>query len=418
MVRRAGRPWVSRLPFPVHVVERVETYDHVSHNRFVPRYAYHHGHFDGEEREFGGFGSVEQQDTEHVDALSHSASFPVGDNVDASSHVPPVLTRTWFHTGVHLGGAHVSDFYAGLLNAADKGEYYREPGLTDDQARALLLADAVLPAGLTTEEEREACRALRGSVLRQEVYALEGTGADDYPYGHPYTVSEQNFTVRRLQPRAGNPHAVFLTHAREAITYQYERKPSDPRTAHALTLAVDDFGNVRSSASIGYGRRQPDTSLPPDDQARQAQILITYTENDVTNALDSASDHRTPLPSEARTYELTGIGLQAGRVRFTFDDIRDAVATAAPLDYEAQPTVGIRQKRLIEHVRTYYRRDDLTGPAQLAELQPLALPFQSYKLAFTSGLATQVYGDRVTDTMLETDGRYVHTEGDALELLV
>ncbi|WP_268240800.1 toxin TcdB middle/C-terminal domain-containing protein [Streptomyces lacrimifluminis] len=411
--QRAGRPWVSRLPFPVHVVERVETYDHASHNRFVTRYAYHHGHFDGEEREFGGFGMVEQQDTEHIGALSSSVAFPVGDNVEASSHVPPVLTRTWFHTGIHLGGAHVSDFFAGLLDASDKGEYYREPGLTDEQARALLLADTVLPAGLTAEEERQACRALRGSVLRQEVYALDGTGTDAYPYGHPYTVSEQNFTVRRLQPRAVNRHAVFLTHAREAVTYGYERNHADPRTAHAITLAVDDFGNVRSLVSIGYGRRRPDTSLPSADQARQAQILITHTKNDVTNAIDSTSDHRTPLPCQTRTYELTGLSLPAGRPRFTFDEIRDAVATAATLDYEAAPIAGIRQKRLIEHVRTYYRRDDLTGPAQLCELQPLGLPFQSYKLAFTPGLVTRVYGDRVTDTMLATDGRYVHTEGDA-----
>jgi hypothetical protein len=60
----AGTPWITRLPFPVHVVERVETYDHISGNRFVTRYAYHHGYFDGEEREFRGFGFVEQWDTE------------------------------------------------------------------------------------------------------------------------------------------------------------------------------------------------------------------------------------------------------------------------------------------------------------------------------------------------------------------
>src|SRR5207249_10142960 len=28
--RRDGHPWITRLPFPVHVVERVETLDHVS----------------------------------------------------------------------------------------------------------------------------------------------------------------------------------------------------------------------------------------------------------------------------------------------------------------------------------------------------------------------------------------------------
>jgi hypothetical protein len=60
----AGTPWVTKLPFPVHVVERVETRDYIAHHRFVSLYTYHHGYFDGEEREFRGFGMVEQQDTE------------------------------------------------------------------------------------------------------------------------------------------------------------------------------------------------------------------------------------------------------------------------------------------------------------------------------------------------------------------
>ncbi len=77
------------------------------------------------------------------------------------------------------------------------------------QARALLLDDTVLPAGLTVDEEREACRALKGSMLRQEVYALDGTDKQQ----HPYTVTEQNFTIRVLQPRGGNRHGVFFTHA-------------------------------------------------------------------------------------------------------------------------------------------------------------------------------------------------------------
>jgi hypothetical protein len=44
--------------------------DHISRNRFVTRYAYHHGYFDGEEREFRGFGMVEQWDTEQFAALA------------------------------------------------------------------------------------------------------------------------------------------------------------------------------------------------------------------------------------------------------------------------------------------------------------------------------------------------------------
>ena len=79
----------------------------------------------------------------------------------------------------------------------------------------LLLDDTALPAGLTMDEEREACRALKGSMLRQEVYALDGT--DKEP--HPYTVTEQNFTIRLLQPKAENRHAVFLTHTRKSLNY-------------------------------------------------------------------------------------------------------------------------------------------------------------------------------------------------------
>jgi RHS repeat-associated protein len=406
--KRDGRPWVTRLPFPVHVVERVVTHDRISGNQFVTRYAYHHGYFDGIERELRGFGMVEQWDTEEFAALNAGGQAPTGTNFDASSHVPPVLTKTWFHTGVYLGRDHVSDFFAGLLDANDVGEYYREPGLNDAQARTLLLYDTILPVGLTVDAEREACRALKGSMLRQEVYALDGTDEQR----HPYTVTEQNFTIRRLQQRGDNRHGVFFTHARESISFHYERRPADPRIGHALTLEVDEFGNVLQSAAIGYGRRQPDTALSPADQAKQAQILITYTENRVTNAVETADDHRTPLPCESRTFELTGLTLPAGSTRFTFDKVLDAGSIAIALDYEKAPAVGLVQKRLIEHVRTCYRTNTLAGPLPLGALQSLALLFDSYKLAFTPGLIAEVYGGRASDAMIENEGRYVHTEGD------
>src|SRR5262249_48864 len=60
------------------------------------------------------------------------------------------------------------------------------------------------------------------------------------------------------------------------------------------------------------------------------------------------------------------------------------------LKYEEAATTG-RQRRLIEHVRTLYRKSDLTGLLQLGDLESLALPGESYKLAFTPGLLPQVY---------------------------
>lgn len=69
------------------------------------------------------------------------------------------------------------------------------------------------------DEEREAARALKGSMLRQEVYVLTASAsAPTILMVQPYTVAEQNFTVSPVQPRCGNRHAVFFTHPREAIT--------------------------------------------------------------------------------------------------------------------------------------------------------------------------------------------------------
>ncbi len=411
----AGQPWVTRLPFPVHVVERIVTYDRIGGNQFVTRYAYHHGYFDGIEREFRGFGMVEQRDTEEFATLTADGELPVGTNIDASSHVPPVLTKTWFHTGLYDEIDLVSQHLA--------AEYYGAPAATDQDYEAAfraffrtLLPDTVLPSGLTAEEEREACRALKGSMLRQEVYALDRTDKEPYPY----TVTEQNFAIRVVQPRGGNHHGVFFTHPRESISYHYEREPDDPRVGHALTLAVDEFGNVLKAVAIGYGRRHPDEALSPADQACQTQILITCTENVLTrdhdtgkDAIDQDNDYRTPLPCESRTYELKVLALRAGSDRFTFDDVLDAVATATAIDYEKDQTAGKREKRLIEHVRTCYRRNDLAGPLPLGELESLASPFESYKLAFTPGLVAAAYGGRASDAMLRDDGRYVHTEADA-----
>jgi RHS repeat-associated protein len=405
--KRDGKPWITRLPFPVHVVERVETFDHVSRNRFVTRYAYHHGYFDGEEREFRGFGMVEQFDTEAFASLGGGDELPAGDNVVAASHVPPVLTRTWFHTGVFVDYSRVSQFFAGLQNGRDRGEYYREPAWLDDDAEAQkhLLPDTALPGDLTVEEAREAARALKGTMLRQEVYTLDGVGQDaDYPNGHPYSVAEQNVTVRLLQPRGPNPHAVFFTHAGETLTYHYEREPADPRIQHALTLEVDGYGNVLKAAAIGYGRREPDASLPTDaDRLKQTTALLTYTESDITNPIDDPilfpADYRTPLPAETRTYELTGYTPTGAAGRYRREDFvapdaahpgRLAHIHDGESAYESAPPAG-RQRRLVERVRNCYRQDDLNALLPAGELEPLALPGENYRLAYTPGLLAQVY---------------------------
>ena len=429
----AGRPWLTRLPYPVHVVERVEVYDYVGRSRFVTRYAYHHGYFDGFEREFRGFGMVEQWDTEeHRD----DTDFPDADptNWDNASWTPPMLTRTWFHTGAFTEASTVSRQYA--------DEYWTEPALRgDDRALdrdAMLLPDTVLPPGLTPAETREAYRALKGSPLRTEIYADDASERA----GNPYSVTEQNFAVRRVQPLGLNRHAVFFVHPRESLTFAYERRPNDPRVKHDFTLEVDDFGNVRRSVSIAYPRRpghpEPEPGLSPAYRGMlvhdQARLLVAATESRYTNALADADVMpdvlRGPLPSESLTAELTGFAPESSRPGTTnlfrwdeldahwqtaWDGMHDVPyeeIPAADVDGVGPPPPAATTRRIVERARTRYRRDDLTGLLPLHELEPRGLPGESYRLALTPGLVDRIFGDRLSDAVL-TEGGYVQLlDGD------
>jgi hypothetical protein len=353
--QREGRPWITRLPFPVHVVERVETLDRISRNRFVTRYAYHHGYFDGAEREFRGFGMVEQLDTEEFATLSSSDAFPNAVNIDAASHVPPVVTRTWFHTGAFVDGGRFERLYA--------REYF-----PDDDVPAL--PDTVLPTTikkrdgskqpwqLTTEEVRQACRVLKGSMLRREIYARDGSEVEALPY----SVTESNYTIELLQPCEPNRHAVFFMHASEAITLHYERKlfdvdgikRTDPRIAHALTLAVDGYGNVLRTAAVAYGRRRrsDDPLLSAEDLQKQGTALITYAESDYTNSVDDGGVYRIPLPADSRSYEIVKLPLPPPHGLYDVEVLRLELLRASDgshdLPYEDITVVGALEDHPID----------------------------------------------------------------------
>jgi RHS repeat-associated protein len=388
----AGRPWVTRLPFPVHVLVRSETYDAISRHRFVSTYAYHHGYFDGVEREFRGFGLVEQWDTESFSKFSGMGALPPPANAsDPELHLPPVRTKTWFHTGAWTGAGRTAKQYA--------QEYYR------GDAKAVLLPETVLPSGLDADEVRDACRALKGQILRQETYADDGSAEAR----HPYLASERSYEIRKLQPRTDSASAVFFVHPREAIEYHYERNPSDPRISHALTLEVDEYGAVRRSAAVGYPRRA--AKVVYDEQKK---VTITLTEADVVHhAPEMVSGwYRVGVPIEARAYELTGL-LPATDALFSFDAVYAAATGAAAIPYEAVPD-GSLQKRLLSQSRTLYANDDRTVPLPLGAIAWHALPWQSYSKAFTPDLIATALGGRATDAIL-AEGGYIRflAEDDA-----
>lgn len=405
----AGTPWITKLPFPVHVLIRVETYDYISQTKLVNLYRYHHGYYDGVEREFRGFGLVEQWDTEAFTKFSGRGLFSETPRVEGEEfHLPPVYTKTWFHTGAYVDRHNISQHF--------ESEYYREPSATKAAFQATLLPDTILPTGLAIQEEREACRSLKSRILRQEIYAL-----DDSPKSqHPYSVSERNYEIKLIQSVGNNRHAVFFVHDRETIDYHYERNPDDPRIAHQMTLEVDEFGNVKQAVAIAYPRRQPKS--PDNRLAEQKALVITYTTADFTKNIDTEEDYRNPLPCETITYELTGEELTSLltqiKGRFSLDTIAHLAKNATVISYEDTPN-GTLQKRPIERVRTFYRKNSdanttSPSPLPLGEMDSLGLPCESFKMAFTPGLLARVFGSKIgndeLNTLLHDEGKYVEQD--------
>jgi RHS repeat-associated protein len=432
----AGTPWATRLPFPVQVVERVESFDWIGRNRLVTRYVYHHGYYDGYEREFRGFGMIEQWDTEE---FRTDLSFDDGEftNWDAQSWAPPMHTKTWFHTGAFREAASVSQQY--------QGEYWIEPALQAPNraadAAAMEPPDTVIPSGLNPYEIQEAYRALKGHAIRAEVYADDGSAVA----GNPYSITETNFTIACVQNMGINLHAVFFASPRESVSFHYERSTDDPRVDHEFTLETDAYGNVTRSVAVGYPRRAGYTPPEPGLSAAvqsalaydQTRLHVVATEHQYTNAIDDPTtwpdSYRVPLPSATDVAEITGVAptVKGNGITnlFSFTELdgdgttngiwQNAWSGNNDIPYEAIPSSDVDgfgspaaslTRRFIAQSQTVYRSDDLTALLAVGQLQPLALTGQSYSAALTPGLLEDIFGTLVTVATL-TEGGYVQLAG-------
>lgn len=414
---RAGTPWKTKLPFPVQCLARVEKREQVTNTLLVAEYSYHHGCYDHAEREFRGFGRVDQTDTE---SFTRWVREDASNIVDEGFHQPVVLTRSWFHTG-----APPED---GDLLALFEADYWHHnpallaiPGVVPPGEPSL--PPAQLPSGLTSTELREAFRACKGMMLRQEVFALDApaqgaTDAQRIAELTPYSVALHNCNVQRLQPRGANRFAVFLVHESEALTLAYERRPADARISHTLHLELDRYGHALKSVAVVYGRQlaAAPAGVPSDAwQAQKSMHVVlterTYTDDDFTSA---PSPYWLPVECEAKTFELTGTVPPAGHVLFDLQTLVAARTNAVETAFEfVTPGDGQPRKRLVEHSRVLYLAADLASPLAFRQASPLGLAYASYQLALTPSLLRHLFpttkiADADIDAMLGGDAHYVH----------
>ncbi|MBI3053968.1 MAG: VCBS repeat-containing protein, partial [Betaproteobacteria bacterium] len=266
--------WRTPLPFPVQVVSRVEVIDHLSGGKLTTEYRYHNGYWDGAEREFRGFGIVEQYDSDGFSDYGSTGLHGSGSTfqqVPTQYFSPPTLTRTWFHQGP------VGDEYGAWEEQDYSDTYWQgDPSMLGHKSGV----DGFLGGYCTAvypharRDMRDALRALRGSMLRSELYALDGSDREE----RPYTVTESAYGLREESPpTAAEParRRLFFPHLIARRTTQWERG-NDPMTQFAVTGDYDSFGQSCRQVSIACPRGWESMSDQPSKPYLATLSVTTY----------------------------------------------------------------------------------------------------------------------------------------------
>jgi RHS repeat-associated protein len=358
----AGRPWRTPLPFPVQVVEKTVVTDAISGGRLVTEYSYHHGYWDGAEREFRGFARVDQRDTETFERFRAA----VGDGAAAEQRFsPPIETRTWFHPGP------VDDAHGDWEVPDYSAEHWHEPGT--DRAASGMLARSVeteaLLASLPRRAARDACRALRGRVLRSELYALDGSALA----GKPYTVTERRYALREesapADPRSSRLR-IFFPHEVASRTTEWERG-DDPMTRFAFTGDHDDFGQPRASLAVAVPRGRDPRSEAAWNEPYLATLTVT-----AYAAPASSGPILADRVAHVTTYELAGV--RTGSVQ----SLREAVFAGA----------AVPERKVIAQTLSFYDGAAFEG-LPLGQVGSTGARVRSEQLVLTPTVLAEAYGD-------------------------
>ncbi|MGC2236172.1 MAG: SpvB/TcaC N-terminal domain-containing protein [Pyrinomonadaceae bacterium] len=387
--KKAGRPRVTRLPFPVQVVEKTVATDKISGSCLTSAYKYHDGYFDPVEREFRGFGFVESWDTETFEEYQKSVSNPAfpSERLSKELYVPPVYTKTWHHTGAYIENKVITKQYEQEYFQDDKDAYDFPDSVFDS---SIFQSDA--------ETVRQAYAALKGTMMRQEVYALDNSSEQE----NPYSVNETNVSVELIQPTGNQRYAVFQVNPRESISYHYERNPKDPRMQQAFTLEVDPLsGEIIKACTVFLPRRKAAGSgvvIYPE----QHEIKATATFNNYINTSDTEAFRYRGILYQAQEFEIFGLDLK-GSQYFSYDDLLPVKSVVeSPIPYQGTITPAELQARQLSWSRRYFYNKD----QKLGEISSPALMVRIDNAVFTREFITGSFGARLTDDTIAAQGGY------------
>ncbi|WP_036772099.1 SpvB/TcaC N-terminal domain-containing protein [Photorhabdus australis] len=284
---KAGKPPICYLPFPMHLLWHTEIQDEISGNKLTSEVSYSHGVWDGKEREFRGFGCIKQTDTT---TFSHST---------APEQASPSLSVSWFATGIDAVDNQLSaEYWQGDTQACTEFKTRYTTWDSTNQTDKIFAPNDTQRHWLT--------RAIKGQLLRNEVYGLDGTEQETIPY----IVNESRYQVRSIPVDKETELSAWVS-AIENRSYHYERIISDPLLTQTIRLQQDIFGQLLQSVDISWPRREkpaenPYPSTLPDtlfdsSYDDQQQILRLVRQKNSWYHLTDGENWRLGLPDAQRS---------------------------------------------------------------------------------------------------------------------
>ena len=385
--RGAGRPWSTHLPVPVHLVATVTVTDEITGVSSATSYRYRDGYFDIGDREFRGFGYVEQID---ADAARSFLAGPAGEWFEQRTELPPTVIVTEYATG---------------------SERQRLPSRP--------IADVLPEAGPDGRPapRHELTRAIRGKVLRRSTFALDGTPESRFPYA----ATDYSYEVRIVDgaPRDRDGYQVTMVMPSETLARHIERAPVEddlqyhdpdylatlppppatapepPRVVHSFATRVNMFGQIEQGLDLAYGRQ--DAAALPEQRASQATVV----ESDYVNLMPDSAAHRLGVVVESRRFEVLNVP-RPGVGQLDLASAR-ALADAPVVGYSAAGVQAAVCRRKLGAARTLFWTDDVAAELPFGSVGSRALVRRS--------LATALDADRLRLLAPELDAAALRTGG-------
>lgn len=350
---QAGKAPVSYLPFPVHTVSRITTVNDVTGLRLGSQTTYLGGVWDGLEREFAGFTRMIQTDT-HALASQGAAQLS-----------PPSRTCSWFYSGIEARDQVAQGAYTEADSGFDPGLVRFTQWLDSDQVHEPEPGSA-LRAWLY--------RAVRGQVMRVEVYGEDGHERSD----RPYSIARSRLQVRAYTTDDAQRPATFVTPI-QALNLVCERIPEDPVVTQQIVLRQDAYGAVLEAASINYPRRLSEQDLEAEEQARvlypsslpeglitascdpqQYDCWVNLTRTTVHNLVNT-QDFVTGLPDTERR----------DVVRLAVEEVPEHGFTLETLEAQGLPLADPTKTTFAGYTKVVWRASDGSGAAKMSSRQAL-----------------------------------------------